>query len=361
MRPLQLLFWWSLAAIGTLLRWCLPLAFSELSDADGALFSAFLPNICACFLLGLLKTLAAAKATVLPSAVVDALSTALCGSLSTFSGVAVHAGSLLAAWDKDGISQALEAAFVAVSTGVCAHLAGEHAARFSAACSPSSSLRGPLVATLGTICLAASLPLFFSPHVDGLPLPVVAASGLACAIGLAARVRLSAFNSANTPTHSTDCAVSGLDESPGPGFELQVVPASDEPVSPSCPSHLEAATEPDDSHIDSAADLPKADAEAHPPRAATHLPFYKPGTFAANIIGTVQLALATRFLSDAPLDSGRGLLLIAASLGLCGCLTTFSTFSGEVIALARCGGAVDYAARSMGVAILLAALILSIP
>lgn len=91
--------------------------------------------------------------------------------------------------------------------------------------------------------------------------------------------------------------------------------------------------------------------------ALTHGPGQWPwATFSANLAGTLLLAWLTTRLTEiaAPTRYWRFLL----GTGLCGALTTFSTFQVETITLARDGFvplAVAYAATSLAAGMLLAA------
>ncbi|AXT47050.1 MULTISPECIES: fluoride efflux transporter CrcB [Chromobacterium] len=60
-------------------------------------------------------------------------------------------------------------------------------------------------------------------------------------------------------------------------------------------------------------------------------PSLPPGTLAANLIGGYIIGLAVAFFASAPGVSPLWRLLVIT--GFCGGLTTFSTFSAEVIAL----------------------------
>ncbi|AXE31416.1 fluoride efflux transporter CrcB [Chromobacterium phragmitis] len=65
------------------------------------------------------------------------------------------------------------------------------------------------------------------------------------------------------------------------------------------------------------------------------LPSLPPGTLAANLIGGYIIGLAVAFFADMPSLSPMWRLLIIT--GFCGGLTTFSTFSAEVVDLLRQG------------------------
>ncbi|TWI54978.1 camphor resistance protein CrcB [Pseudomonas duriflava] len=65
------------------------------------------------------------------------------------------------------------------------------------------------------------------------------------------------------------------------------------------------------------------------------LPFVPPGTLAANLIGGYVIGLALAFFAATPSLSPEWRLLIVT--GFCGGLTTFSTFSAEVVALLQQG------------------------
>ncbi|SDK17521.1 fluoride efflux transporter FluC [Streptomyces indicus] len=73
-------------------------------------------------------------------------------------------------------------------------------------------------------------------------------------------------------------------------------------------------------------------------RHATGFPW---GTFTANMAGSVLLG----FLTGAALSSHALLFL---GTGLCGALTTYSTFSYETLALARGGAGLQAAANALG-------------
>ena len=65
------------------------------------------------------------------------------------------------------------------------------------------------------------------------------------------------------------------------------------------------------------------------------LPSLPPGTLAANLIGGYIVGLAVAFLAHAPSMAPEWRLLIVT--GFCGGLTTFSTFSAEVVMLLQAG------------------------
>lgn len=64
-------------------------------------------------------------------------------------------------------------------------------------------------------------------------------------------------------------------------------------------------------------------------------PALPPGTLAANLLGGYLIGLAVAFFADLPSLSPLWRLLIVT--GFCGGLTTFSTFSAEVVDLLRQG------------------------
>lgn len=76
------------------------------------------------------------------------------------------------------------------------------------------------------------------------------------------------------------------------------------------------------------------------------LPAIPPGTLAANLIGGYIVGMAIAFFADAPDLSPEWRLLIVT--GFCGGLTTFSTFSAEVIALMQQG---DLARMAIAIAV----------
>jgi fluoride exporter len=65
------------------------------------------------------------------------------------------------------------------------------------------------------------------------------------------------------------------------------------------------------------------------------LPQIPPGTLAANLIGAYVVGLAIAFFADTPNLAPEWRLLIIT--GFCGGLTTFSTFSAEIVALLQQG------------------------
>lgn len=65
------------------------------------------------------------------------------------------------------------------------------------------------------------------------------------------------------------------------------------------------------------------------------LPGMPPGTLAANVIGGFIIGLAIAYLAQSPTLSPEWRLFIIT--GFCGGLTTFSTFSAEVLALLQEG------------------------
>lgn len=65
------------------------------------------------------------------------------------------------------------------------------------------------------------------------------------------------------------------------------------------------------------------------------MPSIPPGTLAANLIGGYVVGLAVAYFADAPEIAPEWRLLIIT--GFCGGLTTFSTFSAEVVALIQQG------------------------
>lgn len=67
----------------------------------------------------------------------------------------------------------------------------------------------------------------------------------------------------------------------------------------------------------------------------SYLPSLPPGTLVANLIGGYVIGLAVAFFSQAPQISPEWRLLIVT--GFCGGLTTFSTFSAEVVTLLQSG------------------------
>ena len=76
------------------------------------------------------------------------------------------------------------------------------------------------------------------------------------------------------------------------------------------------------------------------------LPWLPPGTLAANLIGGYIVGIALAVLVDRPDISPEWRLLIIT--GFCGGLTTFSTFSAEVVALIQQG---DLGRRAVAIAV----------
>jgi CrcB protein len=72
------------------------------------------------------------------------------------------------------------------------------------------------------------------------------------------------------------------------------------------------------------------------------MPSIPPGTLAANVIGGYVVGVAVAFFADAPDIPPEWRLLVIT--GFCGGLTTFSTFSAEVVALLQQGQLVRMAA-----------------
>jgi CrcB protein len=66
-----------------------------------------------------------------------------------------------------------------------------------------------------------------------------------------------------------------------------------------------------------------------------HFPWIPPGTVAANLIGAYIVGVAIAYFAAAPGLSPEWRLAIIT--GFCGGLTTFSTFSAEVVALLQQG------------------------
>lgn len=64
-------------------------------------------------------------------------------------------------------------------------------------------------------------------------------------------------------------------------------------------------------------------------------PAIPPGTIAANLIGGYAIGVAVGWLAQAPAIAPEWRLLIVT--GFCGGLTTFSTFSAEVVTLLQVG------------------------
>ena len=68
-----------------------------------------------------------------------------------------------------------------------------------------------------------------------------------------------------------------------------------------------------------------------------HFPSIPPGTLAANLIGGYVVGLAVAFFATYPALAPEWRLFVIT--GFCGGLTTFSTFSAEVVALLQQGQA----------------------
>ena len=66
-------------------------------------------------------------------------------------------------------------------------------------------------------------------------------------------------------------------------------------------------------------------------------PDFPPGTLAANLIGAYVIGVAIAYFATAPAISAEWRLVIIT--GFCGGLTTFSTFSAEVVSLLQQGRA----------------------
>ncbi len=82
------------------------------------------------------------------------------------------------------------------------------------------------------------------------------------------------------------------------------------------------------------------------------LPAVPPGTLAANLIGAYVVGVAMAFFASNPAVAPEWRLLIIT--GFCGGLTTFSTFSGEMVlllqqgrGLAACAGAAAHVGGSL--------------
>src|SRR6266571_4094510 len=67
-------------------------------------------------------------------------------------------------------------------------------------------------------------------------------------------------------------------------------------------------------------------------------PTIPPGTLVANIVGAYVIGLAIAFFSSLPTLPPEWRLLIVT--GFCGGLTTFSTFSAEIVVLLQSGRAI---------------------
>jgi len=83
-----------------------------------------------------------------------------------------------------------------------------------------------------------------------------------------------------------------------------------------------------------------------------HFPEIPPGTLAANLIGGYVVGLAVAFFASATSLAPEWRLLVIT--GFCGGLTTFSTFSAEIVALLQqgralwaCGAALAHLAGSV--------------
>ena len=72
-------------------------------------------------------------------------------------------------------------------------------------------------------------------------------------------------------------------------------------------------------------------------RLNAHFPPIPPGTLAANLIGGYVVGLAVAFFATYPAVAPEWRLLVIT--GFCGGLTTFSTFSAEVVTLMQQGQA----------------------
>lgn len=66
-------------------------------------------------------------------------------------------------------------------------------------------------------------------------------------------------------------------------------------------------------------------------------PDFPPGTLAANLIGAYIIGVAIAYFASAPAVSAEWRLVIIT--GFCGGLTTFSTFSAEIVSLLQQGRA----------------------
>jgi fluoride exporter len=74
-------------------------------------------------------------------------------------------------------------------------------------------------------------------------------------------------------------------------------------------------------------------------RLNSHFPAVPPGTLAANLIGGYIIGLAVAFFASVPTLPPEWRLFIIT--GFCGGLTTFSTFSAEVVTLLQEGRALS--------------------
>ena len=81
-------------------------------------------------------------------------------------------------------------------------------------------------------------------------------------------------------------------------------------------------------------------------RLNSFIPALPPGTLAANLIGGYIVGFAIAYLSQAPYLAPEWRLFIIT--GFCGGLTTFSTFSAEVVTLLQ-EGRFAFAAGAIGV------------
>ncbi len=75
-------------------------------------------------------------------------------------------------------------------------------------------------------------------------------------------------------------------------------------------------------------------------------PTVPPGTLAANLIGCYVIGVAIAFFSAYPAFAPEWRLLITT--GFCGGLTTFSTFSAEIVTLLQ-GGRLGWAAGAIAI------------
>lgn len=70
----------------------------------------------------------------------------------------------------------------------------------------------------------------------------------------------------------------------------------------------------------------------------SHFPTIPPGTLAANLIGAYVIGIAMAVFAAFPAIAPEWRLLVIT--GFCGALTTFSTYSGELVTLLQQGRAV---------------------